>query len=172
MLRISYTGGPGAWEGVVRDDAGDVVISCGHKHPNRDSATTYRSAAMRCMRSQVQVALQPMLRKCAPKAHLERLDELETALANRPVQFYNQTIEPAPVKYVLTITPVSIRERPYRDTFDTYANAIHAYNQYTHDHDLVALRDWSYGVETTFEMAPRGAKAVSHFVRVWLEPAT
>ena len=39
------------------------------------------------------------MRKYAPKAHLERLDEIETAFANRLVQFYR-----------LAMTPVLITE--------------------------------------------------------------
>lgn len=48
-LTISHTGRSGAWRGVLRDMDGNIVAECGHSHPNRDTGSTFRSAATQCM---------------------------------------------------------------------------------------------------------------------------
>jgi|GEM_PF-5382610 len=51
-LRPSWRGGPGGWEGVLKDRSGAVVWRCGHRHPNRDLSSRYKSAALSCASSE------------------------------------------------------------------------------------------------------------------------
>lgn len=46
-LRVSHTGGPGAWVGLIKRGK-EIVWRCPHKHPNRNEETTYNTAATRC----------------------------------------------------------------------------------------------------------------------------
>jgi hypothetical protein len=93
MLKIGFSGVPGSWTGVVRDGK-KIVVECGHLHPNRDSASTYKTAAMQCMQQQVKTALWPHVRKHYPANALTRVDIVCEALNNQPVQFYGQVFYP------------------------------------------------------------------------------
>lgn len=46
MLKVSHTGGPGGWRGLIKDGR-DVVWSCPHNHGNRDQDTD-KTAARPC----------------------------------------------------------------------------------------------------------------------------
>jgi hypothetical protein len=72
-LNIGFTGRPDNWVGVLRDGDGNIVAECGHSHPNRDEASTYKSAATACMKSQV---VEVLLRNVVAKeAEAQRMYE-------------------------------------------------------------------------------------------------
>jgi hypothetical protein len=95
MLAIGFTGHSGAWTGVLRDETGTVVAECGHKHPNRDSTSTYKSAAIPCMKQIVRAARLPAYREFCAKPITDRADELADVIGLGPVQCYGQQFTPA-----------------------------------------------------------------------------
>lgn len=92
MLTIGFTGHSGAWRGVLRDENGAVVAECGHSHPNRDGASTYKSAAIPCMKQIVKAARLPAYRKFCARPITDRADALAEVIGRGPVQCYGQQI--------------------------------------------------------------------------------
>ncbi|MGV7354152.1 hypothetical protein PJM47_26255 [Mycobacterium kansasii] len=91
-LTIGFAGRSGAWRGVLRDESGAVVAECGHSHPNRDGASSYKSAAIPCMKQIVKAARLPPYRKFCAKPITDRADELTDVLGSAPVQCYGQQV--------------------------------------------------------------------------------
>lgn len=92
MLTIGFRGRSGAWTGVLRDATGRIVAECGHQHPNRDNASTDKTAAIPCIRTIVKAARLPAYRKFCPPAVTDRANQLADAIGTGPVQCYGQTI--------------------------------------------------------------------------------
>ena len=76
-LREGYRGHTQSWEGVIKQGS-KVVWACGHRHHNRDIATTRHSSARSCAWLMLQLVTNsdylPALRRWAPlnndpKAH-------------------------------------------------------------------------------------------------------
>lgn len=60
-MRASTQGKPGSYEGVLRDEKGHVVWSCGHGHRNRGNdshsgpyGVHFNKAALSCAREELQ----------------------------------------------------------------------------------------------------------------------
>lgn len=97
-FRIGSTGAPSAWTGVVRDAKGHIVATCGHSHPNRDNASTYKTAAVPCIKQLVSAALWPHYRKYVPAVLNEQIDVVAAAIGSSPVQFYRKILHPDGVR--------------------------------------------------------------------------
>lgn len=56
-LRISYTGGPGSWRGIIKRGK-EIVWRCSHTHPNRDEDAAH-TAARPCASAVLDALLDP-----------------------------------------------------------------------------------------------------------------
>lgn len=56
-LRVSHTGGPGAWRGLIKR-GNDVLWRCDHTHPNRDEDAAH-TAALPCARTVLEALAEP-----------------------------------------------------------------------------------------------------------------
>jgi len=99
-LHISYTGVPGRWTGVLKDDDGRVVAECGHTHTNRDE-DGHAPAAVPCITLLVrEVILGKVVER---EAEAERKYEKERQWLK--VSITDRAVEPM-VRRALELAPI------------------------------------------------------------------